>query len=289
MNSYQTIHTGEVRQVLRSFAAFSARVCRFLLYAAGKNIFLLLLLCALIGGGGFYKWKSQPVYFESEMVCSFNNMHKKTFGEMVHRLDLLAKTGSVRELARILGITEAQARSIKGFTARNIAGSPLQEDITTEKLPMYFGLQASDRTVFPLVEQGLLRYLNGTPYQELRVKLEREKISERISYLDGTIHKLDSVIDAYAYFLRRTTAITDTAAGFSNVAALFKHQEELENKKLDEIKLSRLLHSVDLIYGFAPTDNPKERSRTELLKYLLGALGFSLVVVVLKELLAYGR
>lgn len=289
MSSYQMINGKELRFFLKDFGVFIQKCLRFIRDALFENWWLVLLVFSIIMGGGYYFWKKQPAYYESVMVCSFHNLHKKTFGEMVRSLNKLAATHSYHQLAASLGITEDQASSILAFDAKNISGSSLHEDITPDKLPMYFTLRATEKSVFPVVETALLNYLNHTPYGKLRAKIEEEKIHSQVQYLNRSINKIDTVIDAYAAFLLKTKSVTDSAAGFSNIAALFSYQEQLHEKKINALKLLYMLNSVEMIYGFEPTDQPLRPGKGMLMKIFLFALIASTGTVVFKKLLAGGK
>ena len=277
MAKYDPIDFREVRTVLNAFTEALKSGAGYLIRSAREHWLLFLFLMALVFGTGYLLRPSTTPVYESQMVCAFNNMHKKTFGEMVFRLNSLAETRSYQQLSHLLGLSMTQAKTIRGFDARNIAGSPLHEDITPDKLPLYFSLRATDRSVFPAVQEGLLRYLNSSPYHVVRSQAEQEQIRQKIDYLDGSIRKLDQVIDAYTAFLMGTQSVTDTAAGFSNIAALFSYQEQLENKKLEEMKMANLHQSVELVYGFTPTDQPLPQENKYWMKLLGAALliGFS--------------
>lgn len=287
MGSYQMITPEETKQFLSSFADFIRQGVRFVTGAVRTNWLLILVVCMASGAYGYYQWRNKPVYFESEMVCAFNNLHKKTFGEMVNRLNTLTVTQSYAQLSVLLGITVKEAKKIVGFEAKNVLGSPLHEDLTLDKTPMYFTLKATTPDVFPSIQKGLLQYLNSTPYQETRDSLDKALILQKIAYLDSSVHKIDKVISAYASFLTHTSAITDSAAGFSNINMLFKYQEELVNEKIKETKQYHLLQSVEVIYGFAPAQQAYTTNNHQITKTLLLGFALAIFLAVARKLFSY--
>jgi hypothetical protein len=289
MDSYRPITTGEVRSFLFSFLHFVKRCLQYLLRATRSNLVVVLLVAGLCFTAGFMKFGNQPSYYESTMVCSFNTLHKKTFGEMVHRLDDLAKTGSYSRLAQLLGVDTTQAKRIIGFDDRNVAGSPLHEDVTTEKLPMYFTLRSTDPGIFKDVEKGLMNYLNNQPYLQLRNSLDQQAIHQRINFYDTASAKIGKLIDAYTTFLSGSGPGSDTASGFANVVDIFRHQEELENKKIAAYKELGLTQSVEIIYGFAPADHPASAGSLRWLVLALASICLGIFVAVVKQLLQDGR
>jgi len=289
MASYEMITGGEVKNFLSSFIGFLMKCLRYMLAAVRNNMLLFISILLLGSVAGWFRLKDRQNYYESTMVCSFNQLHKKTFGEMVFRLDQLAASHSYSRLATLLNITVEEAKTIVGFDDKNVAGSPLHDDVTTEKLPLYFTLRTTDLKVFPAVEKGLLQYLNNLPYQQLRNDLDREKIQQRIAYYNAADARIDSLMSAYTTFLKTKGPAADSASGFSGIISLFRYREELTDKKLNDQKASRLMQPVELLYGFAPSESPVNNTSNELVKLAMATLAFALFCVVLKTVMANGK
>jgi len=283
------ITTAEVKSFFVEFTLFLKGFASFVAKAVKKNVLLCLLSFLIVVAAGYFYQKRQPAYFQSEMVCAYNNLHKKTFGEMVHRLDKLAKSGSYRQLASQLQISPKEAATIVGFDARNVAGSPLYEDITTERTPMYFTLTATDQSVFSKIQPALLDYLNSTPYQQRRTELDAARLNQKIGFISNSLSQVDSVIASYSSFVKHVRAATDSASGFSNIAALFSYKDQLEDKMLDYQKSLGTMKSVEMIYGFATADYPIQTGNRFWIGLFFIALLFSISISVIKQVVTDGR
>jgi hypothetical protein len=289
MEEYKMMTTAEVKSFFVDFTSFLKRFVSFVAKAVRKNVLLCLFSFLIVLAAGYFYQKRQPVYFQSEMVCAYNNLHKKTFGEMVHRLDKLAKNGSYRQLASELQISPAEASAIIGLDAKNVAGSPLYEDITAERTPMYFTLTATDRSVFPKVQPALVDYLNKTPYQLQRTELDKVRFNRKIAFITSSLSQVDSIIASYSSFIKRIRTATDSASGFSNIAALFSYKDQLEDKMLDYQKNLGTMKSVEVIYGFATPDYPVRPGNKFWFVLVFTALLFSIGISVIKQVLTDGK
>lgn len=255
MEEYDMIQSKDVKSFLTDFFSFFKKTAAYIIKSAFRFWLLFFIILFTVISLGYWRVHQQPIYYQAEMVCTYNNLHKKTYGEIVHNLDNLAKSHSYQQLAKELQITPKIASSIIELEAKNVSGSPLYEDVTTEKSPMYFALKGNNKEVFSQLEQALLFYLNHLPYQTKRLALEQKKIAEKINFIHADLGKIDSVINTYSSFLHYSKPITDSIS-FSNIVELFRYKDQLEDKMLELEKSSHLQESVEQIYGFTPTDNP---------------------------------
>src|SRR5690606_5056366 len=102
MNEYKTLRSRDVALFLRDFAGFVKKLLQFAGKAVRNNILLVITGILIFAGAGYFYSKTLRPFYESEMVCTYNFLHKKTFGEMVHRLDILASNHSYKQLAKEL-------------------------------------------------------------------------------------------------------------------------------------------------------------------------------------------
>ncbi|HET9052759.1 MAG TPA: hypothetical protein VFM90_01205, partial [Cyclobacteriaceae bacterium] len=281
----EMIRAGDVKKFLTGFTSFLKGAFLYTYKSLLQSWLLVALILAVVIGAGYVYQQKKPAYYEAEMVCAYNQLHKKTFGEMVHRLDKLAEQQSYGQLAELLQLPMETASAIIGFEAKNVAGSPLYEDITTDRTPMYFTLRATDKSIFPDVEKALLFYLNHIPYQTQRTALEQKKTENKILLLKNDLSKMDSVISAYSNFLQRTKSVTDSAAGFSNIVELFRYKDQLEDKMLELEKNKTFIASVETIYGFAPADTPVKNNRNFWIGWIAFAGILSTAAAVLRKII----
>jgi hypothetical protein len=288
MEEYRMIDKSDVTGFLSSFLRFVKGIIAYTLSAVRQHMALAVITLVLVLGAGFYFWRAQKSYYEAEMVCTYSNMTKKAYGEMVHNLDLLLQNKSYHALASTLNIPEEQATSIISIEAKNIAGSPLYEDVTTDASPMYFTVKATDRNVFSPLQDALVYYMNhGSPFRQVRDKMELESISNKRNFLHKDMAMVDSIVISYSKFLKRTKSVTDTAAGFSNVATLFTYKNTLEDKDLQqEWRAKELQQAVHVEHGFLTPDNPVSNKKSLLLNVIICALLLPTAICVIYRLLS---
>lgn len=281
MQEYPSIKKNEINDFFRDFIKFFINFFLFILQSIKRYLLLFIIILIGVYSVFYFYNKNAPSYYSSQMVCTFNYLHKKTFGELVYRLNTLAVTQSYDELAATLDIPIESAEKIIGLEARNVAGSPLHEDITEAQLPMYFTAKVSEKEVFPLLEKALVDYLNNAiPYHLRRAKLELQRYSEKIDFLNSTLSQVDSLIDAYILNMRFLSNKKDSITELDGMVQLFRLKEELKDKKLSDQKMIQLQMAVEILYGFAPTEHPNVHlgiSKVKILIYVL-LLGIAIVV-----------
>lgn len=287
MDHYRMIESKDVSGFLFAFLSFVKQVIHYILASVKKYFLLAVIIFSLISASAFYYWKTQKPYYEVEMVCAFNNLTKKVYGEMLYKLDLLIQSRSYPALAQTLDLPIKDVEQITSIQAKNIAGSPLYEDVNTDQTPMYISVKASDKKVLTALQTALINYLNnGSPFRQRRNKMEMEIIGTKLKFLNRDMYQADSIIAAYTNFLKRTRSVTDSAAGFSNIAAMMKYKNELEEKQVQqEWRLQEIQNSVEVLHGFIIPDYPAKKSNILEMAIPLAFI-FSLLIPVLLNLLS---
>ena len=112
-------------------------------------------------------------------------------------------------------------------------------------------------------------------------------MKNRIAYLDASIVRIDSVIAAYTAALKSGRMTADTVSGPAGITTLFRHQEELSDRKLEEIKALNLLQPVDLIYGFIPAEKPAGRDLKKLMWAVIASMALGVFVAVARRIAVY--
>jgi len=234
-----------------------------------KYIVSVLVITLLCTGIGIAYWYSIKPYYEAGMVCGYNNarLARKNYGEMFQKLDVLAKSGSYNALSQVLELPVALTSRLTGFEARNMLGSPLQEDITGTYQSLYFTVKATDRNVFAPLQPALIHYLSNGPYQRDIGVIEIAKLDHRIQGLQREMDMADSAIAAYTASLKNgNKADSSVVVGIS---ALLMSRDQLQEKKaaLEQKKALEESASVMVIHGFTPGDKPGRGSK----KLIFGA------------------
>ncbi|MCQ4142443.1 hypothetical protein [Chryseobacterium sp. EO14] len=136
---------------------------------------------------------SKESYYSSSVTFTYNCLHKKVFGEEIHKLENLCKSKDYENLAKELKISVEIAKSITSIYAVNIGNSPLHEDITNEKLPFYVHYQFSDLKNKDLLMKSIISYLQHLPQGKKRMKEILEMNLQKISFYKRQSLLLDSI------------------------------------------------------------------------------------------------
>lgn len=286
MQSYPSINKEEVIESIKDFMGFLKKLLVYILGSVKRFFVLAILIIAIIIGIGYYHNQRAPSFYSSTMVCTYNYLHKKVYGEMLHRLNYLVENQSYAALTNELNIPVETAKKIVGIKARNIAGSPLHEDITEDKLPLYFTVIVTDKDLFPVLQEAIVDYLNTSiPFRQKRIQLELERYNEKIDFLNATLQQIDSVIYEYRNNLDSFQGKGDTISGLFGFVRLLQLKEDLKNRKLSDQKMMQLQMSIEVIYGFAPTDYPNIKTSYSLGKIILLAIAVAIGTVLALNLL----
>ncbi len=254
--------------VRKSIAFFVSRIRR--------SIFsFLLIVLAFTAAGAAYWYRTTP-YYESELSCAYSDPRalRKTYGEMAQKLNLLAQSRSGAQIARVLNLPFEQTESIISIDAKNRAGSPLFEDITRERYPVYFTLKATDKAVFLPFQNALVNYLNSDPFGARLRRHALTRLGLEITFLESDISQVDSVIDAYTHALREGYPFKDSADYSFNIRSIFAYKDTLQERvaELYERKNLESEPSLGIIHGFMPADKPSRGSKKVIFAFAI--LGF---------------
>jgi len=286
MDRYRMMDGKDVTDFLSGLISFIKKVVNYIIISVRAYLVTAVVIFFLILGIGAWYWYSSIMLYESDMVCEFNDLSKKTYGEMVQKLDMLAKTKSYNALATYLHIPVNDAKEIVHIEGRNMVGSFLYEDITADKSPMYFKVIATDNAVFAPLQTALPDYLNSNSPVALQGRqAETETINARMEFLKKNITLTDSVILAYTILLKKTNP-SDTLYTKSNVPELLNYKRGMENELLSqEQKVNELKTSVKILHGFMPADHPVNEKNKILLATIELALFLPVFIAILCRLL----
>jgi hypothetical protein len=286
-NISKQMDRSDTRSFLEDYIVTLRQAIAFLWMQIRRNILSFLLVILIAIGAGFAYWYRVTPYYESDLVCSYNNERfgRKTFGEMAQKINILAQSGSSKEMAKLLNITPEQAAAVVSLDAKNRSGSPLFEDITGDNQALYFTLKATDRAVFEPFQAGLVNYLSTTPYQREIGAIQLAKIDQKIAYIAGDIRKADSIIDAYTVAIRNGLVFRDTVKNSSDVTDMLNYKNTLEDYITHHVQRKALESgpSLMVMHGFTPADKPSRGSRKVILGFAIIGLVAATCWAVLRD------
>lgn len=285
MKQYRMIDSKDISSFVRDFLAFIGKSLSFTLSAVKAHFVSALIILLVIAGTGFYKWKSTAPYFESEMACTFNYLHQKTYGEMIQKLNVLAGTQSYPELAKVLQISESDAAKIISLEPKNVSGSPLYEDITTKHMPVYINVKAREQQVFYKLQPALMAYMNNIPYRNVREHAEISRIERKIAFIKKDLAMLDSSLAVLPASYNKKF-LTDSAG---SVTDLYIFKDKLEDRLLYEEKLLAQTQSIELLHGFMPPSKPVKAGSNLLMLTTVVAVAVAVLWAILLKAIKNGQ
>jgi len=221
--------------------SFFKKVFRFAITSIKEYFGTFLFVCVLTAGIGLFCWYNSKEFYEAVMVCTFREMNKKDYGEMIHNLDLLIKNHSYEALAKNLDIPVQDAQNIISIEGKNMVGSMLYEDITPDKSPMYFDVKATNNKIFTGLQPALLNYINaGSLFINNKAKEDSIDINNKLQYLNNNISAADSIISAQYALLQKWGSVTNIPQNAQGIETLLKYKNSMETQLAEQTKIAAL-------------------------------------------------
>ena len=254
------IDSKDVISLLSALISFYKKLARYILSSVREYFVVAIIVAGTTVGVKWYFWHSQVPVYEAETTLYFNNLSRKSYGEMIQKLSILVGNHSYASLSGILNISIDDAKAIIDIRATNMVGTPLYEDSSPGNSPIYIHVTSSSNRVFEPLQAGLLVYLNSSPYRSSRNRTEKESVYKKIDFVKDDIAHVDSVIQAYTVYIRNASPVKDSSLDISKITSLLSYKNELEDKLtwLQSSKLKEVENSVELFNGFVVPDNPSK-------------------------------
>jgi hypothetical protein len=188
-----------------------------------------LLLIILLGGFTYLAYKDfkDSKVFEAKASFVYIELQKKTYGEMLDKVQDMIKAKSYNRVAEALSISPEQARSIIFISAQNIYGSKLSEDITEKNKSFYVNVMATNSKVFDSLQYAIEHYLNNNVLVKELVDRTTKTLQQKIAYQKSELAMLDSLKVAYTRGLSQSTGSMYPASGQFNPVALYEKSEKI--------------------------------------------------------------
>ncbi len=287
MNDYSPIERKDVKETLSEILLYFKLLFTFCIGSIRRFLLLFLFLFLGMASGSYYfNEGKKSSYYSAKMVCTYNYLHKKVYGEMLERANYLAATHSFPTLAEEFELPVSTVEKIISIQATNIVGSPLHEDITEDKLPFYITVNVNDKAIYPHIQEAILNYLNNSiPYHNKRRELEEDRLKNNIKFYNATLDQVDRLINNYTDNVNRLESKNDSLTVLTEINSLFYQKQDLNTKLLSDQKMLEMQMAVELLYGFAPTTYPNVQTGISTSKLILISLGIAFCIVVLFNLM----
>lgn len=254
-----------IQQYLITMKSFYKNFFTWFLKSLFQHWYLLLIGATLGGYFGYNKYKHTPVYFEGQASFTYNELHKKTFGEMADKLRNLALSHSYKTLGEQLKLSEEQAKNIIDIEALTISGGQLSQDLTAGKMPFYIRVKLANRDLAETLLSSLETYFNNNRQARSIIEHTTTQMRSRIKHLDGELQKLDSLKRAYQFYLMQQNSHTNPTVNTFNPIELYTQTEKLFNIKSDLEAAVDNFKAVKILDQFVMNDYPVTPSLSTLI------------------------
>lgn len=259
----------DLKHQARQFRSFFLAVTRFAIQSFKRFylVFFILLVAAM--ALGYYQYISQKSFTATSSYV-YNELTKKTYGEMIDKLQEMVLSSSYHQLAAELQLPLQRAEKIVGIQATNLYGSKLSEDITERNKSFYITVEATDKTLFDKLQPVLESYLNNNLLAAQMVKRKVYKMEQRLAYLQAEQAMLDSLKMAYTKSLEKSSSSVSANANPFNPVELFDKSGKINQEIVDINGMLRDQRAVITADKFVVKEHTFEKTLPSfLLKYFL--------------------
>ncbi len=276
----------DFKQQLQQLRKFLQSV--FLL--AGRSIkryyLLLILLLAGCAALGYYQYQNSKV-FEAKASYVYIELQKKTYGEMIDKLQEMVLSGSQQRLAEALQLPKEQVAGIVALRAENLYGAKLSEDITEEKKIFYINVMATNSKVFDTLQYALEHYLNNNILVKETVARKRKILEQKVAYQESALAMLDSLKVAYTRSLDKPSASMYPSNSQFNPVQLYEKGEKMNQELADMKTLLDDYRAVQTQDKFMVTEEPEQKALSFAVKYfglyLIAAIALIFILSIFRK------
>lgn len=255
---------------LKSVLAFYQSMFRFCIFSI-KNFWYVSFISLFIAIAAIYYYSaSQKDQFTGTASFTFNYLNKKVYGDRLFMVQRLVEQQQVSDLAKLLQIPVKSAKCIVSFQAKNVAGSPLQEDYTEQKYPFYTEVMTTNKAGFYQLENALANYLNASKFDQDYIRSEHIKLRKKQQIFQADLKRIDS--------LKELITIND----LPNYTEAITLVENISNQLLAIEQQLKKPVSIEVLNEFVPVKTEKSQLVMSFAKKI--GLLFIIISVVLSVL-----
>lgn len=248
---------------------------------------LMIVLLAMFAVIGYKQYKDSRI-FEAKASFVYIELQKKTYGEMLDKLQDMIKTKSYNRVAEALTIPIGQARSIVTISAQNIYGSRLSEDITEKDKLFYVNVEAVNSKVFDSLQYSIEHYLNNNVLVKELVARKTKMLQQKIAYQKSELAMLDSLKVAYTQSLIHSSGSVYPATNQFDPVRMYEKGEKIVHDITSMQGLLDDYRAVQTQDRFLVTESPVGKSViATVVKYfaffLVSCIGLFFLLSIFKK------
>jgi hypothetical protein len=148
-----------------------------------------------IVGGGILAISSfiLPQVYSSKMILLSDILISSYSEHLTEGLNQLIKESNTQLLSERLGITEADAGSIKHIDIEDIKKEAKADSKKEDEMIFLITAEVTDRELMPRLQEGIIAYLRNNEYVKVRVQQRIDLYKQMIAKTEAEIHSLDSL------------------------------------------------------------------------------------------------
>jgi hypothetical protein len=270
----------QLRLFLRSVLNLAKRNIR-------KYYLLMIPLLVIFAAIGYKQYQDSKV-FEAKASFVYIELQKKTYGEMLDKLQDMIEAKSYNRVAEALAIPIDEARSIIAISAQNIQGSKLSEDITEKTRFFYVNVEARNSKVFDSLQYSIEHYLNNNVLVKELIARRTKMLQQKIAYHKAELAMLDSLKAAYTKSLSQSSGSVYPAASQFDPVPMYEKGEKIVHDITSMQGLLDDYRAVQTQDRFLVTESPTGKSViSTVVKYfaffLLSCIGLFFLLSIFKK------
>lgn len=262
LQSDDYISISKLKEIFLDTFRFVFRVFDFLILSIHRSLSIFIFSCFIgLLAGYLYYWQS-PRYFSTEMIVQSNDLSRKAYHEIIGNLNNLVATQSYSGFASLLKIEEPVSRQVLHIEALSINNETLAKDTVTKiGLPFKIALKTSNNSQIPVLQKGILYYLNNNSYLRLTKDGQKRIYLERLQFIEKEQRKLDSLKENYNLTLSAMKATPSFYNNALNPADIYVHSYNLAKERENTLRwLNNESQAVLVIDGFKSPVTPQSTS-----------------------------
>lgn len=279
-----TIDFSSLKEVIRQLDTLATDCIRATFSFLRKNLLVILLTSILgIGWGLYTMYQIKPVY-TFEMTVFHGDLEKKTFSDIIDKLDIVAKRRMSSELSALLNLPEKTAAEIQSISTESIDGRPLKNVYSKDDHPFKIRVALSSPLIWQSVADAIKKFIVNQPYMTRLMKINHQRVQTEVAYLENEINQLNQLKASINSALEKGVIANDvTLLKSLDIPGIYQKSLDLYKEKERALNFLAFDEGVTIINHSASVNAPYHQSYSKLIlgKWLLSvAAGLLLLFVV---------
>ncbi len=220
--------------------------------------------------------------YKSGMILSTGMLSVENGGSLIKTMDQLIQQGNDKQIARLL---ELPHETIEKLISMTVA-TETQENVGELRANIFkIEVTVLDNDILPLLENGIINYLEKNPYVRKRIEIKKGNLEALIKHVHQERLEIDSVRQNLTGSMVAkgdglNVIMIDPANMYAGSIAMFEKELELRRELM-------LIDNIQVIEGFTVFEKPV----TPLFRLLLAGpvigLLLAVLIIMIKEINKY--